>query len=211
MDTNTEPSAAEAMESQPHTVVTDEMVADYVFCPRFAHLKWVQGESADSDGADSGGEDARASTAHRLSLTRMSRDALGVSVGIEGIEHESGESLPVRTCAVGPGEGAAAMAPDAVALCLQGLVLRADSHLCNAGLIQHDGEQKTVRVIFDDALLARAYDAVVRLREMLAEPCAPVPIAGEEKCTDCAYAAVCMPDEIAFIVPISLHSTVSGS
>ncbi len=211
MDTNTGPSDAEAMESQPHTVVTDEMVADYVFCPRFAHLRWVQGESADSDDADSGGEDTRTSSARRLSLTQMSWDALGVSVGIERIEHESGESLPVRTCAAGPGEGAATMAPDAVALCLQGLVLRANSHLCNAGLVQRDGEQKMVRVIFDDALLARTYDAVVRLREMLAEPCAPVPIAGEEKCTDCAYAVVCMPDEVAFMEASSGARSAAGA
>lgn len=129
LDIDTGPSNAGAMESQPHTVVTDEMVADFVFCPRFAHLKWVQGENADSGGAD----EARASTSHWLSLTRMSWDALGVSVGIERIEYESGESLPVRTCSVGRAEGATASASDAVALCIQGLVLRANSHLSNAG------------------------------------------------------------------------------
>ena len=156
MDIDTGPSNAGAMESQPHTVVTDEMVADFVFCPRFAHLKWVQGESADSGGADSGGaEETRASTSHWLSLTRMSWDALGVSVGIERIEYESGESLPVRTCSVGRAEGATASASDAVALCIQGLVLRANSHLCNAGLLHYEGDGTTLRVSFDGKLLAR--------------------------------------------------------
>ena len=200
LDMDTGPIDAGAMESQPHTVVTDEMVADFVFCPRFAHLKWVQGESADSGGADSGGaEETRASTSHWLSLTRMSWDALGVSVGIERIEYESGESLPVRTCSVGRAEGATASASDAVALCIQGLVLRANSHLCNAGLLHCEGDGTTIRVSFDEKLLAQAYDAVFKLREMLAEPCAPIPLAGEDKCTDCAYAITCMPDEIAFM------------
>ena len=65
MDMDTGPIDAGAMESQPHTVVTDEMVADFVFCPRFAHLKWVQGENADSGGADSA-EQKRHGRAHHI-------------------------------------------------------------------------------------------------------------------------------------------------
>ncbi|MDD4792700.1 MAG: CRISPR-associated endonuclease Cas1 [Firmicutes bacterium] len=186
--------------SQPiiDIVVSDEMLEDFIFCPRLAHLKWAQGEIApDSDYGDADGA-GKTGITPQSSKTWMTWDAVGVSIGIERLEHRGGESLPVRTHSAASTE-ATFLEADALVLCLQGLVLRANSHLCNSGLVHYTDTEKIISIDFDGTLIARTYDSVFGLRKTLTSSKTPAPTPDENRCTQCQYAGICMPDEIAFI------------
>jgi CRISPR-associated protein Cas1 len=179
-------------------VVSDEMLEDFIFCPRLAHLKWAQGEAEPYDSC-------KDSDKGEPQKTWLMWDAVGVSVGIEKIELSAGESLPVRTHPV-TGVETTFIQADALILCLQGLALRANSYLCNSGLVHYADQEKTIHIDFDNALIARTYDSLFELRKTLMASKTPPPTSDENRCTQCPYAEICMPDEIAF-----MSTAVSGN
>lgn len=74
------------------------------------------------------------------------------------------------------------------------------------GLVHYTDQEKTIHIDFDNALIARTYDSLFELRKTLMASKTPPPTSDENRCTQCPYAEICMPDEIAF-----MSTAVSGN
>jgi CRISPR-associated protein Cas4 len=171
------------------------MVNEFVYCPRLFYLEWVQGEfthSADTlsgaavhrrvDKGQGAMPDASQLDAEDRVTARgvlLSAPTLGLIARIDLVEGEGGTVRPVDYKKGSPGrEGP--WQPDLVQLCVQALVLRENGYRCEEGAIYYAATKQRFVVRFDDAILAKALEAVRALREVAAQP---VLSSNFEKCT----------------------------
>jgi len=187
------------------------MVNAFVYCPRLFYLEWVQGEfthSADTlEGAsvhrrvdkEQGPlpEAAEMSPEERVAArgVLLSAPNLGLIARIDLIEGEGGAVRPVDYKKGSPArEGP--WQPDLVQLCVQALVLRENGYRCEEGYIYYAATKQRFAVQFDDALVAKAFEAVRALREVAAQPVPPPPLVDSPKCPRCSVVGICLPDEV---------------
>ena len=85
--------------------------------------------------------------------------------------------------------------PERVQLCAQGLILRENGYRCDGGVIYYVESRTRVRVPFDEALVARTRDLVMRMRQMAAGGRIPPPLVDSPKCPRCSLVGICLPDE----------------
>jgi CRISPR-associated protein Cas1 len=195
----------------PPDLIPARMVNEFVYCPRLFYLEWVQGEfthSADTlEGAavhrrvdkEQGPlpEAAELSPEERVAArgVLLSAPNLGLIARIDLIEGEGGVVRPVDYKKGSPGrEGP--WQPDLVQLCVQALVLRENGYRCEEGYIYYATTKQRFVVRFDDALVAKALEAVRALREVAAQPVPPPPLVDSPKCPRCSLVGICLPDEV---------------
>lgn len=171
--------------------ISDEQVADYAFCPRFAYYRWVTGidpaKDIDEDGAD-----------QRQRPMRLTWEAASISCNIDEIVSTGGASLPVVK---------SRPPADEVLVCVQALVLRANASLCPAGVIEDAATHERAEVAITDELVARTWECIAGARDMLSRKTAPPPPADTARCEGCAMAEACLPGEIGFLLDTAEDSS----
>lgn len=198
-------------EQQPPDLLPARMLNEFVYCPRLFYLEWVAKEwreneftldgtrthrRVDRPSISGGDEEPKA----RTSVTLGSAE-LGLIAKIDLLETDETESVPVdfkrgRRPEI---EGTHAWEPERVQVCAQGLLLRANGHVSNRGVLWFADSKRRVDVEFDDALVKRTLEAKEQALEIAAKERAPSPLVDSPKCSGCSLAPVCLPDEHAFL------------
>lgn len=198
------------------------MLNEFVYCPRLAHLEWVQGEFEDNadtvegryvhrrvdreagklpspavaspaDAADPA--DAAAPKVARSVL--LSDPGLGLIARIDLVEASGGAARPVDfKRGRGPDIEEGAWLPERVQVCAQGLLLRAHGFVCDEGELYFTESKRRVVVRLDDDLVGVTQDAIAAMRRSMAAAAVPPPLVDSPKCPRCSLAGVCLPDEV---------------
>lgn len=190
------------------------MVNEYVYCPRFAYLEWVQREwddnfetvhgrfvhrRVDDEPATGvpGPEEVDPARPQSARSVMLSDAELGVIARMDLLELEGRSATPVdykRGAAPDVAEGA--YDPERVQLCLQGLLLRANGCQCDRGVLYFAASKRRVEIVFDDALVSLTLAAVEGLRTIAMAGRLPPPLVDSPKCVRCSLAGIWLPDEI---------------
>jgi len=176
------------------------LVAHTVFCPRRAWLE-AAGETVPSLAIEHGLA-AHANIDARVDERRASRRSVEVeheSLGLTGrcdvVESVGGnlsiveyKSSPVRRRPL-------VTEAQRVQLALQGLCLESMGQRVTAYSVYFTNHRKQVPVEVDETLRASASGFVLRTREIVESPSAPLPLVDDPKCSQCSHAGVCLPNE----------------
>ena len=192
------------------------MVNEFVYCPRLAHLMWVEAEFAENadtvEGSirhkrvDAGsgrlpeaGVTEAAEKIHARSVY-LTSDRLGITAKIDLVEGAATAVSPVDyKKGKRPHTVAGAYAPERVQVCAQGMILREHGYVCEEGFIYFVQSRERVRVRFDNELTAQTLAAIDGLRKAAESEALPPPLADSPKCPRCSLMGICLPDETAFL------------
>ncbi|WP_445397840.1 CRISPR-associated endonuclease Cas4g/Cas1g [Zobellella sp. An-6] len=193
-------------------LIPARMINEYVYCPRLAHLEWVQGEWRDNLDTEEGrhvhrrvdkpgGKLPEPTEAddevviHARSVT-LSDPGLGIIAKLDLVEGEGDKVSPVDyKKGKRPHVATGAYDPERVQLCAQGLLLRRQGYQCDEGILYYAGSRERVHVPFDQDLIEMTLLAAEGLRKLRDAPCPP-PLEDSPKCPRCSLVSICLPDEI---------------
>lgn len=196
-------------------LVPARMINEQVYCPRLAHLEWVQGEfrhSADTlegrlahrrvdreEGAVPPPEELPEDLRRARSLT-LSAPELGVVARIDAVEMAGGEIVPLDVKkGRAPDLPEGAWAPERAQVAAQVLVLRENGYRVPHGLLYFASSKRRVQVLIDEELERLVREAVAALREGARSGRLPPPLEDSPKCPRCSLAGICLPDEVRFL------------
>ena len=193
------------------------MLNEFAFCPRLAHLEWVQGEFEDNVATFTGRFDHRrvdrpgpvkrydslkqtldqqADLIHGNAI-KLSAPAAGLVGVIDVVEGDGMDAVPVDyKHGPEPRIAGGVWPSDRVQLCAQALMLREQGYQCDHGVVYYAGSKSRVDVFFDDQLISDTWETIQALRSMAASGEIPPPLAGSSKCPGCSLVTVCLPDEV---------------
>jgi len=192
------------------------MLNEFTYCPRLGYLEWVQGEFADNDETVEGRYhhrnvdrvrqrsrrdegDADAPKIHERSVW-LGSEALGLSAKIDLLEGQGRRVTPVDyKRGKRPHAPRGAYEPELVQLCAQGLLLRDHGYECDEGVLFFVSSRERVRVVFDEALIARTVELAAQMRAVAAGTTIPPPLVDSPKCPRCSLVSICLPDEIGYL------------
>lgn len=208
--------AASAKDAVPDFLPV-RMLNEFTYCPRLGYLEWVQGEFADSDDTVEGryhhrnvdrtrqrarpdtGEGEEPSKIHERSVW-LGSEALGLTAKIDLLEGEGRRVTPVDyKRGKRPHVPRGAYEPELIQLCAQGLLLRDHGYECDEGVLFFVGSRERVRVVFDDALVARTVQLAAEMRIAATSGAIPPPLVDSPKCPRCSLVGICLPDEVRFL------------
>lgn len=192
------------------------MLNEFVYCPRLFYYEWVEGVFVHNRETTEGALrhskiDAKQDSLPLAESLQESGDAVhsrsvelasdehGLIAKCDLVETEGNVVTPVDYKRGRPREGAGgaieAWDADAVQICVQALVLRANGYQCNEGVIYYATTKQRVRVPISDELVATTLSALEKARETAASHRIPPPLVDSPKCPRCSLVGICLPDE----------------
>lgn len=200
------------MTEQP--LIPVRMLNEYVYCPRLAHLMWVQAEFAHNEfTVDGVMKHKRVDTPgkpllepltdddfiHARSVS-LSSESLGVTAKMDLVEGKGSHVVPVDyKRGKRPHTSRGVYDPERVQLCAQGLLLREHGFQCDGGVLYFVASKERVRVDFDEDLEALTRRSIAELALLAGQTMAPDPLQDSPKCPHCSLAGICLPDETGFL------------
>lgn len=200
------------MTEQP--LIPVRMLNEYVYCPRLAHLMWVQAEFAHNeftmDGVikhkrvDKPGKPlyeplTDEDNIHARSVS-LSSEALGITAKMDLVEGSGRDVVPVDyKRGKRPHISKGAYDPERVQLCAQGLLLREHGFSCTGGVLYFVASKERVRVEFDEELADLTRRSIAELALLPGQAVAPEPLQDSPKCPHCSLVGICLPDETGFL------------
>jgi CRISPR-associated protein Cas1 len=192
------------------------MLNEFTYCPRLGYLEWVQGEFADNDDTVDGRYHHRNVDRTRQRARRddgdpavpkihersvwLGSEALGLSAKIDLLEGEGRRVTPVDyKRGKRPHVPRGAYEPELVQLCAQGLLLRDHGYECDEGALFFVSSRERVKVVFDEALIARTVELAGQMRAVAAAGPIPPPLVDSPKCPRCSLVSICLPDEVRYL------------
>jgi len=197
------------------------MLNEYQYCPRLAYLEWVHGEWAESADTIEGRhahrrvdrpsgslppaeELAAEERLHARSIT-LSSNRLGLIAKMDLVEAEDGFVVPVDyKRGKRPHVAGGAYDPERVQLCAQALILEEHGYRVREGVLYFVASRERVHVEVDADLRTLTHNAIDELRLVAAGGTVPPPLSDSPKCPRCSLVAICLPDEVNFL----LHENV---
>jgi CRISPR-associated protein Cas1 len=192
-------------------LIPARMVNAFVYCPRLFYLEWVHGEFQHSVDTLEGKavhrrvdreagqlpppDDAGMEAPFQARSVLLSAPRLGLIARMDLLEGEGGTVMPVDYKKGAPGSHGP-WEPDKVQLCVQGLILRDNGYVCDAGEIYYAATKQRFAVAFDNALVETTLAAIAELRRIAAGTTAPPPLVDSPKCPRCSLVGICLPDEV---------------
>ena len=191
-------------------LIPARMVNEFVYCPRYFYLAWVDGHVADNPltvegkalhrpsdrevGAVPLPDDGNVKAARSVTL---SSERLGLIGKIDLLEGDGEIVTPVDIKGgSGPPPGKGPWEPELVQLAVQGMLLRDAGYRSERGVLSFLGSRRRFDVEFDDALNERTVTAIEQMRSVAASDKAPPPLVDSPKCPSCIHNSVCLPDEV---------------
>ncbi len=200
----------EAPTEQPRYIPA-RMINEFVFCPRFFHLAWVNGETGENELTVDGKwvhrqvDEPRGRTSvdgrepRRLTSLEVSSDRLGVIAKADVIHIDDGSVVPVEVKRGRPRrDGDPVAAPERIQLITIGLVLRDNGYVVERGEVAFAEARDPVVIEIDEAAAAEAEAAIAAARVASQRPVPPPPLVDSPKCPTCIMASACLPDEVNF-------------
>ncbi len=194
------------------------MLNEFAYCPRLAHLEWVQSEFADSADTVEGrfhhrrvDESPKRQPAadevtpeedtviHQRSVW-LSTERLGLTAKVDLVEGVGNCVAPVDyKRGKRPHMDKGAWEPERVQVCAQGLILRENGYECDGGFLYFVGSRERVVVTFDQELIERTLELIAEMRRMARGGVLPPPLVDSPKCPRCSLVRICLPDEIGWL------------
>jgi CRISPR-associated protein Cas1 len=193
-------------------LVPARILNEFAYCPRLAHIEWVQGEFADSVDTVEGRHlhrrvdqetgnlpdpgEGNEEKAHARSVY-LSAPRLGMVARIDLVEASGDQVTPVDyKHGKAPDIPEGAWEPERVQVCAQGLILEENGYTCDGGILYFTESKTRVPVPFTQELRERTKELLLGLREMASQEQAPPPLVDSPKCPRCSLVGICLPDEI---------------
>lgn len=194
------------LEVQPE-ILPLRLLAQYVYCPRLAHLTRAGGEWEDNEFVEEGrGVHARVNqgqdqaTALPTRAVALESPRLGIRGVVDVLERQGGSARPVEyKRGKKPANPEQSYEPERVQLCAQGLLLRERGLRVSEGVLFYAASRHRLRVRFTPQLEARVFEVIRSLREVLAKPLPPPPLVDSPKCIHCSLVKICLPEETNFL------------
>lgn len=198
------------MSSEP-PVLTIDHLHQYAYCPRRAHLMYVDGRWEGNIYTDEGrsahrrvddANDVLQPTEENEEAPKVSRsvilssESLGLIGKLDLVETASSRAVPVETKRGKPPETPErSYEPERIQLMAQGLLLREHGFQCTEGWLYFAAGRTRVAVPFTEELEARTLLLLHTAREQVNSPELPKPIEESPKCWGCSLNGICLPDE----------------
>ena len=198
-------------------LVPARMVNEWLYCRRLAWMEWVDGEWADSADTIDGRRVHRRVDQPTGTLSEDDEVPAEGEVMARGLLLSApGERLIARLDLVeSAGDGRVrpvdykrgrapenpdrAWPPERAQIGAQALVLRANGHACDEGVIYFAESKERVSVVVDELLLDTVRTAIDELLAARASGERPAPLEDSPKCVGCSLAPLCLPDEIGLL------------
>jgi CRISPR-associated protein Cas4 len=192
-------------------LLTIDHLHQYAYCPRRAHLMYVDGRWEGNLYTDEGRtvhgrvdsktdvlpavENGDAEPVISRSVM-LSSESLGLIGKPDLVETSNGEAVPVDTKrGKPPAIPEQCYEPERVQLMAQGLLLREHGFVCSEGWLYFAGARKRVRVTFTPELEARTRLLIREARKSSDDSYIPAPLEDSPKCWGCSLNGICLPDE----------------
>ncbi|AKB50871.1 CRISPR-associated RecB family exonuclease Cas4b [Methanosarcina barkeri str. Wiesmoor] len=189
-------------------LIPARMLNEFVYCPRLCYMEWVQGEFEHSEDTLEGkfvhrnvdqektkdlqGEEKKI---HSTSVM-LSGYETGVITRIDLLEESNGKAVPVEyKKGYVPDIPEKVYEPERIQLCAQGLVLKEKGFDCTEGVIYFVNSKKRVAVDFDEELIQKTKETILRFLETIGKKEIPAPLENSPKCSRCSLSGICLPDE----------------
>ncbi len=203
------------------------MVNEFVFCPRLFHYMWVdrlmavnveviegRGVHKRVDGGSGAlppaeaHADAEERTLHARSIT-LSSESLRVIAKLDIVELDGAMATPVDYKRGEPREDAEGKSPwsaDRVQIALQMAVLRENGYQCDRGVLFYARTKQRIEVLWTEALMQEAQQAVADAWQAAACEQIPPPLVDAPQCPKCSLVGICLPDETFALTQIEMDS-----
>ena len=194
-------------------LVPARMLNEFVYCPRLAYLEWVQNEFRDSvdtlegrfrhqrvdepdnQSIEPDGDEHQEQLSVRSVM--LSAPSVGLIARIDLLETDGDMAIPVdyKKGKV-PDNPQKSWEPERIQLCAQGLILRENGFMTDAGVIYYVASKTRITILFDDELIAATLNMLSEFRRVVSCGLAPPPLADSPKCIRCSLVGICLPDEV---------------
>ncbi len=190
------------------------LLNEFVYCPRLAHLMWVQSEFAhnaytvegklkhrrvDKAGKPLPENPPEEVLIHARSVS-LSSTRLGITAKIDLVEGKGNRVVPVDyKRGKRPHTSKGVYDPERVQLCAQGLLLREHGYECDQGVIYFIASKERVKVAYDQELLDLTLRSIDELSVLASGVDVPLPLEDSPKCPRCSLVGICLPDEVGFL------------
>lgn len=189
-------------------LIPARMLNEFVYCPRLCYMEWVQGEfehSADTlegkfvhrnvDQEKTKDLQNEEEKIHSTSVM-LSGYQTGVITRIDLLEESNRKAIPVEyKRGYVPDIPEKVREPERIQLCAQGLVLKENGFDCKEGVIYFVHSKKRIKVDFDEELIQKTKETILKLLETIGKKEIPSPLENSPKCPRCSLSGICLPDE----------------
>lgn len=196
-------------------LVPARMLNEYAYCPRLFYLEWVQSEWAESADTEEGklrhrrvdeekgvlpdGGEAEEGKIHARSIT-LSSERLGLIARLDLLEGDGQHVTPVDYKRGSlPETPERSWEPDRVQVCAQALILRENGYDCTEACLYYAESRERIRLLIDDALVARTLALLDEARQTAERGVIPAPLTDSPKCPRCSLVGICLPDEVHYL------------
>ncbi len=199
----------EAEELDDGNLIPVRMLNEYTYCPRLAHLEWVQGEwrenldtiegtiahrRVDQPGGQLDQEKLELRESLQVRSVSMSSATLGITGKMDVVEVANGEVMPIefkksRCPESGP------YPADKIQVAAQALILRDNGYPVQRGSIYYVGSKIRVEVALTDDLVSSTLSTIEAMKNMGDTDTPPPPLQDSPKCPRCSLVTICLPDE----------------
>ena len=199
----------EAEELDDGNLIPVRMLNEYTYCPRLAHLEWIQGEwrenldtiegtiahrRVDQPGGQLDQEKLELRESLQVRSVSMSSATLGITGKMDVVEVANGEVMPIefkksRCPESGP------YPADKIQVAAQALILRDNGYPVQRGSIYYVGSKIRVEVALTDDLVSSTLSTIEAMKNMGDTDTPPPPLQDSPKCPRCSLVTICLPDE----------------
>ncbi|MCB1021459.1 MAG: CRISPR-associated endonuclease Cas1 [Acidobacteria bacterium] len=214
-------SALSQPSSSPARALPDylpaRMINEFAYCPRLFYYEQVEGvfvhnehtvegaaqhKRVDKEGksAPAPGDESEEPVIARSIM--LSSEPHRVLAKLDLAEFAEGAAVPVDYKHGRPmkgDDGPEAWPSDIVQMGVQALVLRANGYRCDEGVVFYQKTRQRVRIVFDEATIGKAEQAIAGAWATAAAPEIPPPLVDSPKCPGCSLVGVCLPDETTWL------------
>lgn len=192
-------------------LLTIDHLHQYAYCPRRAHLMYVDGRWESNLYTDEGlTAHARVDSEEDVlpvpeegdappvicRSVMLSSDQLGLIGKPDVVETENGDAVAVDTKRGKPPDTPEkCYEPERIQLMAQGLLLREHGFICKRGWLYFAGARKRIEVPFTPELEERTRFLLREAQRSLEDTALPAPLEDSPKCWGCSLNGICLPDE----------------
>ena len=191
----------------PIELLPARMVNQYVFCPRYFYLAWVQKHVVDNDNTvegnlthrvvDQQSGNPRDSPNTRATSVEAVSPQLGIVARIDAVQTDpDGQTVAVDIKHGAPMPDGSPWPGDALQSIACAVALNDSGVKCSRAAVWYARTRQRCTITIDPTELDRLRRTLADMRAVAEQPAAPPPLIASRRCETCTLASICLPDEI---------------